>query len=337
MRASALALLAAFAAGCLAAPPYRGPRSPHFDGDRFENLRPDRARGFTDFLRWQLESESKEWPDWVEAAPATPPPPRVEHGVRVTFVNHATLLIQLGGLNILTDPVWSERVTPVSWIGPKRHHEPGLRFEDLPRIHLVLVSHNHYDHMDVPTLRALEARDLPLILVGLGGRRLLEREGLRRVGELGWWQSLQLGFVRVTFTPAQHWSGRAMVDRNVNQWGSFYLRHRDVGLYFAGDTAAGPHFAEVKARLGAPTVALLPIGAYEPRWFMRTQHLDPADALDAHAQLGAETSIAMHFGTFDLSDEAIDDPPRALAEERAARGLPPAAFRVLPPGGVYAR
>lgn len=337
MRAGVFGLLGVFSVGCIAAPPYRGPRGPHFDGQRFQNLAPDRTRGFSDFLRWQLESEPKEWPDWVEFEVAGPPPAKVEHGVRITFVNHATLLVQMGGLNILTDPVWSERVTPVSWIGPRRHHAPGLRFEDLPRIHVVLVSHNHYDHMDVPTLRALEARDLPLILVGLGGRRLLEREGLRRVGELDWWQSLQLGFVRLTFTPAQHWSGRAVVDRNVNQWGSFYLRHRDTRVYFAGDTAAGPHFAEVKARLGAPAVALLPIGAYEPRWFMRTQHLDPADALDAHRQLGAETSIAMHFGTFDLSDEAIDEPPRTLEEERVSRGLPAAAFRVLPPGGVFAR
>ena len=164
MKTGAAALSAVLLAGCLAAPPYRGPRGPHFDGERFQNLGADRTRGFGDFLRWQLESQPKAWPEWVEIERAAPPPARVDHGARVTFVNHATLLIQMGGLNILTDPVWSERVTPVSGIGPRRHHEPGVRFEDLPKIHLVLVSHNHYDHMDVPTLRALEARDLPLIL-----------------------------------------------------------------------------------------------------------------------------------------------------------------------------
>jgi L-ascorbate metabolism protein UlaG (beta-lactamase superfamily) len=333
----ALALLLAgqAATSCFSAPRYQGPVSDHFDGHSFRNLGPYEARGFGDLLRWKTTGDPVPWPDWVELPPAPAPPARVTEGVRVTVVNHATCLVQMGGINVVTDPVWSKRVGPVSWIGPKRHKAPGVAFEALPKIDAILVSHNHYDHLDLPTMKRLVERDDPVVLVGLGTRKLLEKHGIdvSRVFDLDWWQSRDVGGVRITFAPAQHWSTRFIGDRFANLWGSFFVAHGDRSVYFAGDTGAGPHFRLVRERLGRPTIALLPIGAYEPRWFMRPQHIDPAEAVAAHLELGAGRSVGMHFGTFDQADEGMDDPPAALRAARASAGLAPEAFLALENGG----
>jgi L-ascorbate metabolism protein UlaG (beta-lactamase superfamily) len=251
----------------------------------------------------------------------------------LTFVNHATFLLQLDGINILTDPVWSERVSPLTWAGPRRVRRPGIGFDRLPAIDLVLLSHNHYDHLDLATLRRLRQRDDPLILAGLGNRRFLGRYGLPKVEEIDWWQTFRFGDgLNITMTPALHYSRRGLFDQNVSLWGGFWIESGGQKLYFTGDTGWGGHFAQIQQRLGAPGLALLPIGAYEPRWFMGPVHLNPEEAVRAHLALGATRSIGMHFGTFQLTDEPIDEPVRALAESLERYGIPAGAFRVLGQG-----
>ena len=327
-----LALLVA-ASGCTAALPYQGPPSDHFDGKKFCNLGPFEEHGAWDLLRWKLGGpRATPWPAFVQVPPAPPPPARVTDGIRVTFVNHATVLVQLGGVNVLTDPVWSDSVGPTSVLGQKRHKPPGIPFEALPPIDVVLISHNHYDHLDLPTLARLQKRDGPLVIAGLGTARLLERHGVTRALDLDWWQQHEVGGVRITFAPAQHWSTRSVADRNLNLWGSYFLTAGPRSVYFAGDTGDGPHFQAIRERLGAPDLALLPIGAYLPRWFMRAQHIDPVEAVKAHVTLGARRSVAIHWGTFQQADEGMDDPPAQLELARVQAGMPAADFVVLENG-----
>jgi L-ascorbate metabolism protein UlaG (beta-lactamase superfamily) len=327
--ARALAL-AALLAGC-GAPRYHGPVSPHFDGDEFSNLAPFEERNFFDFLAWQIGTDAVPWPDWVDLPPRPPPPERVGEGAEITFVNHATVLIQLPGANVLSDPIWSDRIGS-NLVGPLRHKPPGIAFDDLPPIDAVIISHNHFDHLDVPTLVRLKERDNPVVVAGLGTGALLRENGIFNAIDLDWWQSTDVGAATITFAPAQHWSARGLDDRHGNLWGSFYLQAGASRVYFAGDTAAGPHFAMIRKRLGRPAVALLPIGAYSPRWFMRPQHMDPAEAVAAHLALGAKKSIGIHWGTFALTDEGMDDPPRALRRALRARRVPEGRFLVLDNG-----
>ncbi len=307
-------------------------RSDHFDGRRFFNPDDRTARGLGEVLRWQLTNQRQPWPSWVDHA-SPPPLPAVEPGhLYATFVNHATFLVRTPAAAILTDPVFSRRASPVSWAGPARVHAPGVGLEDLRRVDFVLVSHNHYDHMDLPALRRIDARFGPLFLTSMGNRRFLQRKGLERVEELDWWESYDKGAVKVTFAPAQHFASRTPFDRNQTLWGSFWIDLPGHSVYYAADTGYASHFRQVAERLGAPELALLPIGAYEPRWFMKPVHMNPAEAVQAHLDLGAPQSIGMHFGCFPLTDEAIDDPVRELAAALAARGVPPDRFRTLLPG-----
>ena len=232
------------------------------------------------------------------------------HDVALTFVNHATFVVQFAGVNVLTDPVWSKRASPVSWAGPARVRDPGVALSALPRVDVVLLSHNHYDHLDAETLRALSSM-FPKCraLVAWGNKSLVERLGFRDVHELDWWQSVRIGDdLVVTFAPTQHFSGRGLFDRNRSLWGAFMLQSGSRRVYFGGDGGYCAHFAETTRRLGAPDVAMLGIGAYRPEWFMRPIHMTPADALMAHRDLRAKQSVAMHFGTFQLSAEGIDQP-----------------------------
>jgi L-ascorbate metabolism protein UlaG (beta-lactamase superfamily) len=338
LRFALLVTLPTFAApmsGCFGAPQYLGPTSDHFDGEKFRNLAPFEERSFYDALRWIFgDDPSQKWPDWVDIRRWPAPPARVTDGLRVTFVNHATVLVQTSGMNVLTDPVWSDSVGPFSWLGTKRHKAPGVAFDDLPKIDVVLISHNHYDHLDIPTLQRLAKRDKPLVLAGLGTRALLAEYDVGPAEDLDWWQSRDVGKVRITFGPAQHWSTRGFGDRNYNLWGSFFIQGEGQSVCFAGDTGNGPHFAEIRERLGKPTVALLPIGAYEPRWFMHSQHIDPSEAVAAHRTLGAKRSIGIHFGTFDQSDEGIGAPPHDLDTARREQGVAPAAFLAVENGAA---
>ncbi len=290
------------------------PLSDHFDGRHFFNPgQSGLSRGLWQVLRWQTQKRQRAvWPSRLLDPDYAPPLTIVEPGsVAVTFINHASFLIRLPGAVVLTDPIFSERCSPLSWAGPKRVRAPGLALEDLPRPDVVLLSHNHYDHMDLPTLRAIQARYTPRFITTLGNAKTLARLGIQAT-ELDWWQDTIAGALRITATPARHFSARTPWDRNRTLWAGFMIDAGGGRVLFAGDSGAGPHWADIKSRLGEPAVALLPIGAYEPRWFMAAVHMNPEEAVQAHLALGAHRSVGMHFGTFQLTDEAIDAPLHAL-------------------------
>ena len=281
-------------------------------------------------LRWLLTRRPGPWPTWLESATGPPPPQRVDQGIRVTFVNHATVLVQTGGLNLLTDPIWSERASPSRFVGPRRVRPPGIRFRDLPPIDMVVVSHNHYDHLDLPTLKRLARTHDPLFVVGLGNGELLRRAGIARVRELDWWESISPArALTLTAVPARHFSARGLCDRDATLWAGYYLSGPDGAIYFAGDTGYGVHFEQIRQRLGPPRLALLPIGAFRPRWFMARVHLSPADALRAMEALGAPHALAIHFGTFPLADDGMKEPVKRLHRLLASHPSPRPDFRVL--------
>ena len=301
--------------------------SDHFDGQRFFNPTGPALQPFTAVPRMLLTRRAR-WPAYVPAVPRQPPARDTASAV-VTFVGHATFLIQTAAGNILTDPMYSKHAGPWNRLGPRRVRPPAIAFDALPPISIVLLSHNHYDHCDLPTLERLAARFDPLVITPLGNGRLVRTAGIRRVEELDWWQSAQSSGLPITLTPAHHFSARGPFDRNRALWGGFMLTADHMRIYFAGDTAYAPFFHDVRQRLGPIDLALLPIGAYEPRWFMQSVHMNPGEAVQAHLDLGATASIAMHFGTFQLTAEGIDEPVRALEEARRARSVPASAFRIL--------
>ena len=335
--------------------PHYDPAKPHHRPDGFQNTDADfKPRGLAEVLRWK----------WNAARDGLPPPPRVptprvapdlpflrsnamaaeRMQPAVTWIGHASVLAQLGGLNVLTDPMFSERASPLSFMGPKRHGAPGLALAELPRIDLVLVSHNHYDHLDAASVDhlAAQAGGPPLFIVPLGLLAWLQGRGIRSGIELDWWQTHRIeapgGAVDVMLCPAQHWSARGLGDRMATLWGGFALLAPDCHLFFAGDTGYSRDFVDLRARVadrqtpeagGGFDIALLPIGAYEPRWFMANQHVNPAEAVKIHRDIAAKRSLGVHWGTFELTDEPLDEPPRALAREAAAAGLADEAFFVL--------
>ncbi len=328
---AALALIASIS--CATAPPH--PVSDHCDGHTFHNPQTRiEDPSFWDLVVHITTGRSTPWPDDVPLDRALALDQALDNDqVAITFVNHATVLIQTPQMNILTDPVWSQRVGPWSWAGPERARQPGIPFDALPPIDAVLLSHNHYDHTDLPTIIDLWERDQPRFLVPLGDRQLLEDEGITTVTEMDWWDQAPLGHsVKITFTPAQHNSGRGLTDAKESLWGSFMIHADKRMIYFGGDTAYSPHFAAIQARLGSPDIALLPIGAYAPRATMRPFHMDPDDAVQAQLDLRAVLAIGIHFGTFQLTNEAIDDPIKDLQAALQARRLPTDAFITLSEG-----
>jgi L-ascorbate metabolism protein UlaG (beta-lactamase superfamily) len=330
-RIAALAVLM-LVAGCTAHA-WRGPVTDHFDGWRFHQPEP-LTIGFGDWLKRVLSGSHRgPWRHFTDTPPGPAPPARVAQGrLRATFVGHSTVLVQMDGLNILTDPTWSDRSGPIA-IGQRRRRPPGLRFDDLPRIDAVLVSHDHYDHMDLPTLRRLAQRDAPRVYVGLGNANYLAKNGVLGGIDLDWWQSAPLSpKVAIVAVPARHMSGRGLFDRDRTLWCGFVVQGPSGSVYFAGDTGWGAHFAEIGRRFPGLRLAIVPIGGFKPEWYMREQHLGPATAVAAHRALGAMTSIPVHFGTFPNGDDGETEPVDTLRALLAAAPGPAPRFVILDNG-----
>lgn len=319
-------------------PYYTGPTSDHFDGTRFFNPgQPKTDRSLAEILRWKLKEHPARWPAHVDIRQAVPDA-RVA-GMRVTMVGHASLLIQAAGRNLLTDPVWSKRASPFSFAGLTRVTAPGIAFEDLPPIDVVLLSHNHYDHLDLATLARLHAAHAPLMAMPLGNDAVVRRAVPdARIVTGDWHERIALGEgVTTTLTRANHWSARGTRDRRMALWAGHWIDGPAGSIWFAGDTAWGDGaiFADLRARHGSPDVALIPIGAYEPRWFMAAQHCNPAEAVAILRATGAKAALGIHWGTFQLTDEPRDAPRIALGEALAAAGEDAERFVAAEPGQAY--
>ncbi len=275
-----------------------------------------------DIIKWKLDlGPEKRRP--VDPAVDTPAPFVVNHGAHLakaeraslTWIGHASFLVQLGGASILIDPVFSDRLFAI-----RRKVPPGLAFEHLPEIDAVLVTHNHRDHMDAPSLERLPKHARYVVPKGLGG--WFARAGKPHVVELAWYEHTDLADARITFVPSHHWSQRGPFDRNESLWGGFVIEDGTHRVYHSGDTAHFQGFADIFARTGPIHAAMLPIGAYDPRWFMKAQHMSPEDALQAFVALRAHRFVAMHWGTFRLTDEPLGEPPNRIREAFQAARLP---------------
>lgn len=327
--------------------------NPYYDAQQSHHTRSGFRNNYVDdfftgsFWAWQ-------WQRWRSGLPKAPASVAEMQPVRAdlawlqqnrstaaaTWIGHASVLLQVDGLNILTDPVFSDRASPLSWIGPKRKTPPALALAELPPIDVVIVSHNHYDHLDLPTLQALnqQAGGPPLFLMPLGVGDWLRRQGIANVRQLDWWQSISLRSSVLHFVPVQHWSARGLFDRFETLWGGWVIEsaegERRLKIFFTGDTGYSRDFTDIHRRFGDMDLAMIPIGAYEPRWFMRHQHVDPAEAVQIHLDLRAARSLGIHWGAFELTDEALDEPPRALRQALHARAIDTRRFVTLPPGGT---
>jgi L-ascorbate metabolism protein UlaG (beta-lactamase superfamily) len=320
-------------------PYHQGPASDHFDGTRFfapgRAELPDKSR--SELLKWQLSGGKAEWPATLPS-PFRDIPPARHDGLRVTLVGHASVLIQIAGVNLLVDPVWSERASPVSFAGPKRINPPGIAFDDLPEIDAVLVTHNHYDHLDTATLSRLARERRPRFIVPLGNDVILSRtDPAIRADAFDWGQSAEVRSVRITLEPALHWSARGLGDRRMALWASFVIEGGGRKIYHVGDTGYEPGsiFPAARARHGGFDLAILPIGAYEPRWFMKEQHMNPAEAIHVMREVGARTAIGHHWGTFRLTNESALQPEEDLALARLQAGLGAHEFLAFRPGQVW--
>ncbi len=313
---------------------HNGEEEYNFNGEKFVNQTPDQDRGFLDLIKWGLTKEPGFWRDWIDMEQGPPPPERVAKGkLRVTFINHSTLLVQLDSLNILTDPMYSDRASPLSFFGgPVRHRPVGIKFGNLPPIDVVVLSHNHYDHMDMPTLERLEKEHDPIILVGLGNKEFLKENGLTDVYDMDWWDEHIVKELKITFVPARHFSGRGLCDQNKSLWGGFVFESSEGPVYFAGDTGWGKQFQQIKARFGPIRFSMIPLGAYLPRWFMREIHVNPSEAVRAHRLLESQLSIGIHYGTFQQAEDGEDLPVWHLKRALKRQGVSPLEFRPLANG-----
>ena len=332
-----LLILAASLAGCSHPFPYFDPAIPHRasqDGFRNNYPHPPRGVGFWSWKWHQFVSGLPEAPEGgyrfqvAQADPASGNP-------SVTWVGHATLLLHVGGRYVLTDPQFSERASPVTFIGPKRVVPAAPAIDKLPHIDAVLISHNHYDHLDLDSVAKLAAQagGPPRFFVPLGLKDWFARRGIDSVVELDWWQKADYAGLELTFVPVQHWSKRTLLDENLSLWGGWALRHPELSFFFAGDAGYSMDFSDIGKHFGGFDLAAIPIGAYAPRWFMQVQHLDPAEALRVHRDVRARQSVGIHWGTFTgLTDESLYEPPQVLAAERRKAGLAEDDFFVMKHG-----
>lgn len=321
-------------------PYYEGAVSDHFNGLRFFDPEFTSERGPLDFWRWQLTRDRGAWPDQAPSPFSDKPPRRVDgNNLRVTLVGHASFLVQAGRLNLLLDPVWSERASPFTFVGPRRVNDPGIAFDNLPPIDAVLVSHGHYDHLDVTTLSALATPHKPRVIAPLGNdAAILDTSPGLAVETHDWGAEVVLSpQVKVTLAPMRHWSARGITDRNKALWASFVIETPAGRIYHVGDSGYGDgiYFRAAREQYGPFKLALLPIGAYEPRWFMHENHMNPEEAVKAYRDSGAEYALAHHFGTFNMADDAFDAPPEALDAALKAAGIPADRFGRLKPGQVW--
>jgi L-ascorbate metabolism protein UlaG (beta-lactamase superfamily) len=320
---------------------YRGPVSDHFDGTMFFNPDGTPPGTFGDLLRWRFNGEKQAWPDSYPSPfePAKPVARAAPDAIVVTLVGHASFLFQIGGQNILVDPVWSERTSPVSFAGPKRVNAPGIAFDDLPPIDMMIITHNHYDHLDLATLGRIVARYRPRIITPLGNDVII-RNAIAGADThaMDWGDAYEIGGLRVHCEPCHHWSARGTSDRRHALWAAFVIEGPAGRLYHIGDTGyhSGINYRAARAKHGSFKVAVLPIGAYEPRWFMRGQHQNPEEAVAGFMELGADLALGHHWGTVQLTDEAIDAPVKALALALDKAGIAPERFIAMQPGQVVA-
>ena len=306
----------------LSAPGYTGDKTDHFDGSKFLNGEGYEEKGFGDLIKWMFTRKPGEWIEKTESDVeyGEQPADRVSDSSQViTYINHSTFLIQTDGFNILADPVYSNRVSPFSFAGPKRMRPPGIRFQDLPDIDLVLISHNHYDHLDIETLERVRKTHDPLFITPLGIDLYLKKNGISKTVSLDWWEAHKISdHLSISAVEAQHFSGRGMFDRDKTLWAGFVIESENGNVYFAGDTGYNTFFKTIGEKYAPIKTAIIPIGAYIPRWFMGPVHVDPAEAIQAHNDLNAELSIGMHYGTFPLADDGEMDPVNDL--EKALNG-----------------
>lgn len=341
LQGSLFLALGAMLAACQT-PPQNPLKIHHKPGGGFQNPGKKDPHGFGGFLKWQWDKLMGRTPKETDPPPAfkiVSPDiayPRINPaGVRVTWAGHATFLLQLPKMNVLTDPHFSGRASPFSWVGPKRRVAAPFPLEKLPPIDVVLISHNHYDHLDEITIRGLVKSvkpDGPLFIVPLGLKPWMESVGAARVVELDWWASTKVGDLTIHAVPAQHFSGRSPFDTNEVLWAGFVVKHPDFSYYHTGDTGYGPFFKEIGKRLGPFDLASIAIGAYEPRWFMAPMHINPAEAVQVHQDVKARRSVGMHWGTFKLTDEPMKEPPKALKKALEKAKISSETFFVMEHG-----
>lgn len=328
-----------FVIGCNSFP-YHDPAKKHWGSDYFLNNYDNSPK--ESFWKWQWERLTK-----PKLAEPLFRPVVIKTDVdflkknrqvkSLTWVGHSTALLQLDGLNIMMDPVFSERVSPFSFFGPKRVVDLPFQISELPALDVVLISHSHYDHLDSVSVKRIDAQNdgKALFLVPLGLASWFKDNGIKNVKEFDWWEEVKIGEMVFTFTPAQHWTQRTPWDYNKTLWGGWSVKSKDFHFLYTGDTGYSLDFKDIRSRLGKVQVAMIPIGAYEPRWFMGKQHVDPDGAVQIHKDLEADFSLGVHWGTFPLADEPLAEPPLELEKARDRRGVPSSAFRVLRHGEIW--
>jgi len=302
--------------------------------ERFKNTNEEAAgKSFRDFLKWTFTNKKPE----LVAIDSSDEWKELDSGSTdyMVWIGHATYLINKDNLTILTDPVFSKRASPIRLAGPKRLIPPAIPIDKLPKIDVITVSHNHYDHLDLRSLKKIyKANPNAIFLVPKGDKRRLERRGIENVIEFLWWEEIEIKGSKFTFTPVQHWSARGIADRNKSLWGGWFMNLKTETIYHAGDTGYSKDFIETKKRLGSPSISLIPVGAYAPRWFMKTNHVNPPEAIQIAIDLESERNFGMHWGTFQLTDEEILEPPKLLKESLRDQGLPDNFFNILKPGQI---
>lgn len=337
-------ILALVSAGCAAAGKYYDPEKPNRTPSGFRNTYPEEPRA--SLLKWQWERLTQGLPkapannyNFPMATPEIAWLQANKSVTSVTWISHATALLQINGMNVITDPIFSERASPFSFIGPKRKVPLNIAPEQLPHIDVVVISHNHYDHLDQASVEKLNAQagGPPLFLVPLGVKEWMAGVGITNVREMDWWDKTSAGKLDISFVPVRHWSARSLTDRSETLWGGWVIKTAEgaphpFSVFFAGDTGYSKDFQDIGRKFGSFDFALIPIGAYAPRWFMQGQHVDPEQAVQIHKDVHAKRSIGIHWGTFELADEPLDEPPQLLAEAVKKAGLPAQEFTVLKHG-----